>query len=88
MTMNNPEKPAVLLVDDNPANLQILHATLRDGGYRLLIAKDGESALNIIAHVHPALVLLDIMMPAMDGYEVCRRIKADTLMSRTSIIFL
>jgi CheY-like chemotaxis protein len=67
----------ILLVDDNPTNLQILMGTLEGRGYNLLIAKNGESALTIVRKARPDLILLDIMMPGMDGYEVCRQLKAD-----------
>ncbi len=86
------EKPAaperVLLVDDNPTNLQVLFQTLDGRGYKLLIAKSGENALRIAREANPQLVLLDIMMPGMDGYEVCRQLKADTETEETAVIFL
>ena len=78
----------VLLVDDNPTNLQVLVQTLTGRGYKLLVAKNGEDALTIAAKTRPALVLLDIMMPGMDGYEVCRRLKADSETRDTAVIFL
>ncbi len=78
----------VLLVDDNPNNLQVLYQTLEGKGYKLLIAKNGTDALNIIEKVYPSLVLLDIMMPGMDGYEVCKNIKSQSNLSDISIIFL
>lgn len=78
----------LLLVDDNPTNLQVLYQTLEGRGYKLLLAKNGEDALNIVAKVHPALILLDIMMPGMDGYEICRRIKNNPELSDSVVIFL
>jgi CheY-like chemotaxis protein len=60
----------ILLVDDNTANLQVLRETLEPLGCKMLIAKSGASALSIIEKTVPDLVLLDIMMPEMDGYEV------------------
>ena len=78
----------VLLVDDNPINLQILQKTLSHSGYRLLLAHDGETAL-AMARLHlPSLILLDIMMPDMDGYQVCQALKADPLTENIAIIFL
>ena len=62
--------------------------TLQGRGYKLLIAKDGENALRIVSKAKPALVLLDIMMPGIDGYEVCRRLKADPELSNIAVIFL
>ena len=86
-TNSNP--PArILLVDDNTTNLQLLHETLDGIGYRLLIAKNGKTALAIARKAKPALILLDIMMPEMDGYEVCRRLKSDEKTDRIPVIFI
>lgn len=78
----------ILIVDDNPTNLEVLFRTLDKPEYRILVARDGESALQIVAQEQPTLTLLDIMMPGMDGFEVCRRIKADAAMQKTAVIFL
>jgi sigma-B regulation protein RsbU (phosphoserine phosphatase) len=89
--MNNvsetPDK--LLLVDDNPTNLQVLTQTLNGQGYELLIAMNGEMALSIARKAQPALILLDIMMPpGIDGYEVCRQLKEDPVTRETDVIFL
>ena len=84
----DPATPVVLLVDDNALNLQMLHQTLQDQGYRLLSAKSGEDALRIAQRALPDLILLDIMMPGIDGYETCARLKADESTQNTVIIFL
>lgn len=78
----------VLLVDDNPINLQILYKTLQGCGYKLLIAKDGETALDIASRVSPSLILLDIMMPGMDGFEVCETLKQSPDTRDIAVIFL
>lgn len=78
----------ILLVDDNPINLQILYKTLQGSGYRLLIAKNGQSALEIARRAKPSLVLLDVMMPDMDGFEVCEQLKADHATAAIAVIFL
>ncbi len=78
----------ILLVDDNPTNLQVLYKTLEDCGHTLLAARDGEQALSIAAKAIPSLILLDIMMPGMDGFEVCRRLKADPETQNIPVIFL
>jgi sigma-B regulation protein RsbU (phosphoserine phosphatase) len=83
--MNNEK---ILLVDDNPTNLQVLFQTLEGRGYNLLVAKNGETALAIVNKAGPNLVLLDIMMPGMDGHEVCRRLKADPATREIPVIFL
>ncbi len=82
------QEERILLVDDNPTNLQVLLQTLSGRGYKLLIAKNGDSALRIAAKAHPALVLLDIMMPGINGYEVCRRLKESTETRDITVIFL
>ena len=82
------EMPVVLLVDDNAINLQMLHKTLEDQGYRLLSATSGEGALRIAQKAKPDLILLDIMMPGIDGYETCTRLKADETTQNVGIIFL
>ncbi len=78
----------ILLVDDNPINLQILYKTLQGSGYRLLIAKNGQSALEIARRAKPSLVLLDVMMPDMDGFDVCTQLKADSATAAIAVIFL
>jgi len=71
------DEATVLIVDDLPQNLRLLDAVLSPRGYRLLPAASGDEALRILRDKQPDLVLLDIVMPDMDGYEVCRRIRAD-----------
>ena len=88
MTKRNNETEAILLVDDNPTNLQLLFDTLDGRGYKLLIAKDGKTALAIARKANPHLILLDIMMPEIDGYEVCRQLKADPATEEIPVIFL
>ena len=83
---NEPQR--ILLVDDNPTNLQVLFQTLEGQGYKLLIAKSGEDALKIARKAQPHLVLLDIMMPGMDGYETCQRLKEDPETRESAVIFL
>ncbi|HEU4540072.1 MAG TPA: response regulator [Jiangellaceae bacterium] len=70
------ETPTVLVVDDQPANIRLLDAILVPRGYEVRTASSGEEALKILAEQDLDLVLLDIVMPGMDGYEVCRRIRA------------
>ena len=78
----------ILLVDDNVTNLQVLHQTLDGRGYKLLVAKNGASALAIAEKARPSLILLDIMMPEMDGYEVCRRLKENPALCDIPVIYL
>ena len=88
MPDNNKENEALLLVDDNPTNLQVLYQTLENTGCKLLVAKNGETALSIAQKASPDLILLDIMMPGIDGFEVCRRLKDSPDTANIPVIFL
>ena len=78
----------ILIVDDTPANIQMLMAILKEQGYQLSAATNGRQALAAIEKVRPDLVLMDVMMPEMDGYEACRQIKASADWRDLPIIFL
>jgi len=80
--------PQILIVDDNPENLDILQARLASHGYEILTARDGEEALATARENLPDLILLDIMMPKLDGIEVCRRLKADRSLPFMPIIMV
>lgn len=81
-------KATILIVDDTLVNISVLVGLLKDN-YRTIVAKDGEQALNrIYSGVLPDLILLDIMMPGIDGYEVCSRLKADARTKHIPIIFI
>jgi DNA-binding response OmpR family regulator len=73
--MSTETPPAILVVDDNPDNAEIVRQLLEVRGYRVLVAHDGEEALAIFDTARPALVLLDVMMPGRSGWEVCRVMK-------------
>lgn len=78
----------ILVVDDTPSNIQSLAATLKPAGYQVLVATNGQQALDVMAKVRPDLILLDIMMPVMDGYEACARMKANPAWREIPVIFL
>ena len=78
----------ILVVDDTATNLQVLVRTLQTSGHRILAAKDGPTALDIAKRAQPDLMLLDVMMPGMDGFEVCRRLKSDPEICHIQVIFL
>jgi len=78
----------ILAVDDVPANLDVLFQTLEVLACEVLVARDGESALQLAARTHPDLILLDVMMPGIDGYETCRRLKADPALRQIPVLFL
>lgn len=78
----------LMIVDDTRENIDVLRRTLARHGYKITVALSGEMALDLIPRLKPDLVLLDIMMPGMDGYEVCRRLKKDPEVSDIPIIFI
>ncbi len=86
MDVGDPRK-TVLCVDDEPSNLQVLRQILQTD-YRLLFARDGQRAIELAAVEQPDLVLLDVMMPGMNGHDVCRTFKADARLARIPIIFV
>jgi two-component system, OmpR family, alkaline phosphatase synthesis response regulator PhoP len=71
------EPPRVLIADDNPQGAELLEAYLTDSNYELRIASDGEQTLQMVKAWNPDLILLDIMMPRISGFEVCKRLRAD-----------
>ena len=87
MTPAHDQRPRLLLVDDEPTNLQVLRHVLQ-ADYRLLFATDGARALQVAREQRPDLVLLDIMMPNMDGYAVCCALKADAATASIPVIFI
>jgi len=88
MPQSDPRDTVVLLVDDVPDNLALLHDALDEAGYTVLVALDGESALRRAAQAQPDVVLLDAVMPGMDGFEVARLLKANPDTAHIPIIFM
>ncbi|MEA5513405.1 response regulator [Nodularia sp. UHCC 0506] len=78
----------ILLVDDNPNNLKVLSESIHRCGWKALMATDGESAIEQTEYAHPDLILLDVMMPGLDGFETCCRLKANPMTQDTPIIFM
>jgi len=78
----------VLIVDDIPENLAVLHDALDESGYTVLVANNGAAALERAKHAMPDVILLDAVMPGMDGFEVCRRLRADSATRAIPIIFM
>lgn len=85
---NSCIRGTVLIVDDDENNLQLSAKTLHSDGFQVLLARDGVSALEICDSVHPDAIILDIMMPGMDGFEVCRKIREKDGFADIPIIFL
>ena len=77
----------ILVVDDQPANLRLITEVL-GGEYRVVVANRGSRAIDLALHAPPDLILLDVMMPEMDGYEVCRRLRADPRTRDVPVIYI
>ncbi|MDM8549091.1 response regulator [Desulfobacterales bacterium HSG2] len=88
MTTEKIEKAAVLVVDDESVNLQVLFDYLREAGLRVLVAEKGEEALSCVKLTLPDIILLDIMMSDMDGFETCRLFKENKVTKDIPIIFM
>jgi signal transduction histidine kinase len=84
--MSSPE--VILVVDDTPANLEVVCETLSDAGYEVATAIDGDRALKRVQAYPPDLILLDVQMPGIDGFETCQRLKADPTTASIPIIFM
>lgn len=82
------EKKFVLIVDDVLQNLQVIGTALMDAGYEISMATNGQQCLEMLETIYPDLILLDIMMPEMNGYEVCKAIKSNEVWKDIPIIFL
>jgi len=84
------EKPTatILIVDDTPANLEVLVDFLTDSAFEVIVATDGERAIERLKHVRPDIILLDVMMPGIDGFETCRRLKENDATRDLPVIFM
>ncbi|MGC1394617.1 MAG: hybrid sensor histidine kinase/response regulator [Coleofasciculaceae cyanobacterium] len=82
------QKCNILIIDDNPTNLSILFEYLTNYGFKVFVALDGETAIEQIEYTQPDLILLDVMMPGIDGFETCRRLKAIPMIQEIPVIFL
>ena len=85
---NTTNSPNILIVDDTPANLRLLDEMLSALGFRNRLVTSGRQALSAARRAVPDILLLDILMPGMDGFEVCREFKADPLLKDVPILFL
>jgi PAS domain S-box-containing protein len=84
----NRESPIILIVEDSAINLGILSRSLSDAGYEVAVAVTGEQAIAVLSRVNPELILLDVEMPGMDGFETCHRLKANPATSEIPVIFM
>ena len=88
MTDETLDRSTILIVDDNPTNLEVLSGVMVDSGWEILVALDGESAIEQMEYARPDLVILDVMMPGIDGFETCYRIKSNAALQDIPIIFM
>ena len=88
MNIKNSERSIILIVDDNQTNLDVLFDFLRNCNFKVLVALDGESAIEQLEYVRPDLILLDVMMPGIDGFETCSRLKAIPATKDIPVIFM
>lgn len=86
--MNHSTRDTLLIVDDIPENVKVLLNFLTNSGFKVLIAQDGERAIKKVEYAQPDLILLDVMMPGIDGFEVCRRLKNNEKTKNIPIIFM
>lgn len=86
--MATSQAETILIVDDKPTNIKVLFDILADYGFRVSVAKNGENALFKVQQSLPDLILLDVMMPGIDGFETCRRLKANPITQEIPIVFL
>src|SRR5687767_603920 len=86
--MSTAVNNSILVVDDTQSNVKMLVEMLSRENYRMLIARENESALEQARYAMPLAILLDVMMPKMDGFEVCRRLKAAPATARIPVIFM
>ncbi|MCP2729244.1 response regulator, partial [Limnofasciculus baicalensis] len=86
--MEAQDQNLIFIVDDHPSNIQLLSDFLKDSGFRVLVAKDGESAIKKLEKISPDLILLDVMMPGIDGWETCRRLKLSPNTCNIPVIFM
>ena len=88
MITTSTSNGTVLIVDDTPGNLALLSDTLSEANYRVLVATDGESAIEQLSYLQPDIILLDVMMPGIDGFETCNRLKTNPHTSAIPILFM
>lgn len=87
MTQTSQERGIILVVDDNVTNLKVASEHLKAEGYQILTSRDGESAIERVKFARPDLILLDVQMPGIDGFETCRRLKQDSATKNIPVIF-
>lgn len=88
MNIEDLPKGTILIVDDTPSNLEVLFDFLTTAGFKVLVARNGESALQKVTYARPDVILLDVIMPGIDGFETCRRLKSNPATQDIPVIFM
>ena len=88
MTTESKKRDVALVIDDSPETLRLLTDALDGAGMTVMVAMDGAAAMRIVDQITPDIVLLDAVMPGMDGFETCRRLKRDAGLSNVPVIFM
>jgi DNA-binding response OmpR family regulator len=83
-----PRPPRVLIAEDDPQSAELLEAYLADSGYEIQQAADGQETLHKVQHWRPDLILLDVMMPRISGFQVCKQVRADAIARTTAILMI
>jgi DNA-binding response OmpR family regulator len=86
--MDTTRRPRILIADDKPQGVELLEAYLGDADYELRAAADGEATLRAVREWQPDVILLDVMMPKLSGFEVCKRLRADPATRRTAVVMV
>ncbi len=86
--METSQQYLILIVDDNPTNIKVLSSFLKENGFKVLVFRDSESTLQMVPKISPDLILLDVMMPEIDGFELCRRLKESPATQDIPVIFM
>ncbi|MFB2937774.1 response regulator [Aerosakkonemataceae cyanobacterium BLCC-F154] len=88
MSPESPEQEVILIIDDSPTNLVLLSEVLQESGFTVWIARDGETAISKVTEELPDLILLDVLMPGLDGFEICQRLKSNPVTNEVPVIFM
>ncbi|MDY7022327.1 MAG: response regulator [Cyanobacteriota bacterium] len=88
MVNANQKPPTILVIDDNPTNLAVAVNSLEERGFSVLIARDGTTGIKRAKFAHPDIILLDVLMPGIDGFETCRQLKEIPETQQIPVIFM
>lgn len=88
MDLPSSQKNTILIIDDDTQNLKVMVGFLKESGFEISVARSGEDALKLVEHFTPDIILLDVMMPGLNGFETCGRLKANKITQNIPVIFM